>query len=192
MGSQGGSRRHPSTNEGGVQRLGRVGGVDAVNAEMQASPCILGFFRQTHDRALVLDMAVRFTAAASRAWIDAEALFLGSRHGTPDHLYGVAAECALKAVLVGLGAFPPSGPTTRRPWMVHVNKLWAEYSGYVSGLAGRTTLVPGGPNPFSGWLADHRYEEDATFSVGRVAAHRGGAQTAMAILERARVDGVVR
>jgi hypothetical protein len=136
-------------------------------------------------------MAVKFAAAAQRTWADAEVLFGGTSLGTADHLYGLAAECALKAILVGLGVFPSTGPTTKRPWKVHADQLWHEYTAYVSGLAGRGTLVPAGPNPFSGWRAEHRYEEDATFTPIRLNGHRVGARAAMATLEQARIDGVV-
>ncbi|MDR3553905.1 MAG: hypothetical protein P4L55_04045 [Syntrophobacteraceae bacterium] len=48
-------------------------------------------------------MSVDFCDAAYRHFNDAKRLFDNDRMANADHLTGIAAECALKAVMVGLG-----------------------------------------------------------------------------------------
>lgn len=130
-------------------------------------------------------MATNFKQAAWRTKIDAETLFGDGRLGTADQLFGVAAECALKAVLVALGVFPPSGPPKKSSFRCHIDKLWDEYAIHMSGLA----QAPLPANPFTAWKMDHRYEEDSTFTPSRLQTHRDGAQTALGQLEDALVKG---
>lgn len=136
---------------------------------------------------------MHFREAALRAYDDARRLERHapppSRLGTIDHLYGIAAECALKAVLEGLGAFVPN-PYPPKPFKVHIEQLWDEYATFVSGRAAAFVLPP--VNAFSAWKADHRYEGDATFSAGRLAVHHEGAITAMLVLDQAISAGVVQ
>jgi hypothetical protein len=136
-----------------------------------------------------------FPDAARRSWTDAEQLLNAGRSGTPDHLYGLAAECALKAILAGLGAFLGE-PPPRSPYRRHINHLWAEYATFMSASRARIGLLPpstppGHPAPFAAWDVVHRYFDDGTFALARVAAHRADASVAMELFERAVVNGVV-
>lgn len=142
-------------------------------------------------------MAENFDEAATRAFEDACSLHdaagptpAPARLGIPDHLFGLAAECALKAILHGLGQLtlvPGKRPLPKR-LAVHVDALWSEY---VSQVSGRGAYIVQATNPFTDWAVGHRYEEHALFSVARLQAHRDGALEAMLVLEVARVDGVV-
>jgi hypothetical protein len=131
-----------------------------------------------------------FCVAAQRTYRDAALLEQAQRLANADHLYGLAAECALKAVLVGLGVIPSAGPPPRDRWRKHIDQLWAEYVAYVSGTLHRGYLVAS-VNPFQDWEAGHRYEEDALFTPSRLTAHAAGALSAGLILEQAILDGVV-
>lgn len=114
------------------------------------------------------------------------------RLGSADHLYGLAAECALKAILVGWGVIPAMGPPPKSPYKVHIDKLWDEFGAYVRSHGHSTYVFPSGASPFSGWLAEHRYDEDSTFTVPRVQAHGAGSREAYRLFEQAVTDGVVR
>lgn len=54
------------------------------------------------------DLPIDYGDSADRHWLDAELLRGGRRTNNADQLYGLAAECALKAIMVRLGA--PSTP----------------------------------------------------------------------------------
>jgi hypothetical protein len=138
----------------------------------------------------VHDVAVSFIQAAKRSWQDAQTLSPSS-FGTADHLYGLAAECALKTILVGLQLMPASGPTSKSPLKSHIDRIWTEYNAHISGLAGRAALLLDFVNPFGKWQVGDRYEEDLTFTVTRLDEHRHGALMAMTMLEKARYEGLV-
>ena len=127
-------------------------------------------------------MATRFVEPAFRTYADAEALLQSGRLGTPDHLYGLACECALKAILTGLGIITSDPP--QQPYKRHVNELWGEY---LTALSGRTasTFAVASANPFATWKVENRYWDDAQFSMPLVQQHRAGAQQGMALLQLA-------
>lgn len=132
-----------------------------------------------------------YQAATTRCWTDGEALYETARLGTADHLYGLAAECALKAILEGLGIITAAATPPVRRYKVHGDDIWREY---VSALSGRTQvgLQAPLPGPFVAWRIEDRYAVDALFSQARVDGHRAGAKVAIELLERARTTGVVR
>lgn len=135
-------------------------------------------------------MNTHFAEPARRCFQDAETLFRSGRLGTPDHLYGLAAECALKAILVGLKVICDLSPERR--YKVHIDKLWGEYLLAVSsrGRSARSLSLDS-YNPFISWLSEHRYWDDGAFDADRVSKHREGARKAIALLECARLNGVV-
>lgn len=134
-------------------------------------------------------MPPNFCVAAQRTYRDAALLENAQRLANADHLYGLAAECALKAVLVGLGVILPAQNPSKM-WRKHIDQLWGEYVAYVSGTVHRGYLVAS-VNPFQDWEAGHRYEEDALFTPSRLTVHAEGALAAGLILEQAILDGVV-
>lgn len=70
-----------------------------------------------------------FHSAAHRHWNDAEFLHCDSRLGNAYQLYGLAAECALKAVMQGLGMqLGDKGRPQEPGHKVHIDKLWQAFS----------------------------------------------------------------
>ena len=131
-------------------------------------------------------MAENFKESAYRMYADAETLAVGGQLGTPDHLYGLAAECALKAVLVEIGVISiPMTQQQKNTYKVHADEIWNEY---LTAISGRTALSVNSTNPFSGWRVQHRYEPNASFNRTRLEAHRNGAKEAMSALESARTS----
>lgn len=121
---------------------------------------------------------------------DAQMLLDQGRLGTSDHLFGLASECALKAILAGLGHIPNAATRPPRPFDVQVDKLWDQYNAVVSGRPGTIPAVSVS-NPFSSWNVADRYEDDSAFDRVRVVRHRDGARGAMVALADAQAQGVV-
>jgi hypothetical protein len=132
-------------------------------------------------------MATNFCHAAQRTFRDAAILEKADRLASADHLFGLAAECALKAILAGLGVIPRQGKPPK-PYDVHMPKIWEQFSAYVSG---RSDYSLPDENPFEVWQIDHRYEADETFTVARVQKHKAGARRVAELLDRALLRGQV-
>lgn len=116
-------------------------------------------------------MAENFTAAAKRHWNDARYLEDESRVDNADHLYGFATECALKSVLMRLGAFD------RSEHLIHINGLWRKMR--IEGLEEQfpeVSEIVNGYNVFDDWSAQQRYEPEGTISYEALERHRNIAQ----------------
>lgn len=133
-------------------------------------------------------VATYFFQAARRNQHDAALLHGAGRLGGADHLYGLAAECALKAILVGLGQV--KNPADPKPYKSHIDKLWNQFDAYVQGHGPSHYLLPSG-NAFAGWRVEHRYDEDAQFSEPLVDAHLQGAYETALLLQEAVLRGDV-
>src|SRR6202000_1388751 len=99
------------------------------------------------------------------------------RLGTSDHLFGLAAECALKAILQAHGVIPPpparpADKRARAKFSTHIDELWEEY---VAWAAGTSTLELPATSSFGSWRAHDRYQHDDFFTLPRVEMHRTGA-----------------
>ena len=84
-----------------------------------------------------------FFDAHRRHWEDAEILFGRDRWANADQLYGLSAECGLKAVMKTLGmrvdtAGSPIAPEHR----VHVQKLWPIFVTFAGDRDGARYLSP--------------------------------------------------
>ena len=108
-----------------------------------------------------------FVAAHLRHWKDAELLFKYDRCANADQLYGLCAECGLKAVMRrSRMQVEPLGVPTRPEHKVHVNKLWAEFPAFVSGrIGGRYVNLLLARNPFTNWSIGNRYAHDRHSTV---------------------------
>jgi hypothetical protein len=141
-------------------------------------------------------MSVDFTSASRRHWSDAALLRENGRLGNADQLYGLSAECALKAVMVASGAqTSPAGDLVDRAHKVHVDALWAEYHVTVQGRTRQRYLTPLGgfaENPFSEWSVEQRYYHDSALPGGAARIrHEKASRACQVVLDRAIADGVV-
>ena len=128
-----------------------------------------------------------FSNAASRYWCDANLLLQQARFATADHLFGVSAECALKAVMVSLsGSAKLSGR-----YKIHLPKIWDEFIAYMpsSGTNAYASLLAA--NPFTSWDVGDRYGHENDFTQVRATNHRNAALQAQEVLEQAKLDGVL-
>ena len=135
-----------------------------------------------------------FHDAHLRHWRDGELLLRCNRWANADQLYGLSAECGLKAVMLGLGMMPvtPHGVPTQREHRQHVNLLWPEFRRFVRGrIGGRyLDLLPGG-NPFASWSIEDRYAHRWHFNCARVSPRRSAADGVRKMVRRTREDGVI-
>jgi hypothetical protein len=135
-----------------------------------------------------------FRDAANRHWEDAGLLMENRRAPNADHLFGMAAECALKAAMLGLGIqLRPDGAPNERQHRVHVNALWTEFQSFVGMRNGAkyAALLSAPGNPFSDWEVSQRYENRALITDEMLQRHRNGAGQAMNVLHEAVIEGVV-
>jgi hypothetical protein len=141
---------------------------------------------------------VNYEQAARRHLTDAETLFNQGRMPNAGQLYGFAAECGLKAMLMACGVAPDTdgGISKRHPLRQHMPTL-------TDRIASHGQLIPDGvqatmymssmPNlsQFGGWSVDHRYCSDAAAPVSAVANWRHAAKEIATMLDQAKQDGVL-
>jgi hypothetical protein len=142
-----------------------------------------------------LTMNADFQDAARRHHTDALLLDQRQRYGNADHLYGIAAECMLKAIMVGLGA-PVSnrGNPQDQAHRTHINELWGEFCAFVGGAGGSSYLpFPSHHRPFADWNVSQRYAPQRLFTDGWLKSKRRREEVAAiaASLQAAILDGII-
>ncbi|MCA9526580.1 MAG: hypothetical protein KC549_09835 [Myxococcales bacterium] len=133
-------------------------------------------------------MALTFPAL--RHFRDASLLEARGRRENADQLYGLAAECALKEAMSGLGLpLDAGGIDLERRYYHHVELFWDTATAFLSGRPGASLLaVLGGDRPFADWHVDQRYRL-APVAPAALARHADGAARAVRVLDAARLQG---
>ena len=132
-------------------------------------------------------MNVDFKNAARRHNDRAELLYKKQYWGDADHLYGLSAECVLKAIMIALGAPAKLDGPRKKLYRQHINKLWAEYSSFVSGRnQSRYCVSP--QNPFADWDIAQRYVNSKYFDQSFVDPHRRETLGLFKLLQQAAVE----
>ena len=109
--------------------------------------------------------------AAQRHWDDANHLLSTNRLPNADQLFGVSAECALKAIMLPLGMPMNNGrPLNKKHG--HINVLWDEFITFANGKG-------------------QRYDHSSVISPQIVTVHKVSAEVAFNCLTQAVMDGVV-
>lgn len=125
-----------------------------------------------------------YANAAQRHWKDAEILFNADRIANADHLYGLAAECALKALWE-----PFPGSSEKKNFRVHMdgNKL---FDNLVSFLNSRNLnlSLPENP-PYDDWAIDQRYCLDTLIKKDRVKLHRDWTRLCVQLPKHSNLNG---
>jgi hypothetical protein len=138
-----------------------------------------------------------FDSSAKRHIVDAELLHAHFRPANADHLAGLAAECALKALIAGyLGGRINQNdlvvhPDTGMPIKKHVNTLWPEMSTIVRSRSVNALVPLLTSQPFADWKVDERYCDGSHLTPAAVAGHISAARTVVGILEQAHLDGTL-
>ena len=127
-----------------------------------------------------------YADAHFRHWTDAELLYGRERWPNADHLYGLSAECGLKAMMRLLG-MPARTP---RKYRKHVDELWPMFEDFARERKGGRylKLLPGG-EPFKNWSIDDRYVNRKHFEQGRVGPHREAARGIRVLVDSMEQDG---
>lgn len=138
-------------------------------------------------------MGADFLDAHGRHWDDAEYLFSAQRWANADHLYGMAAECGLKRLMLvfcmpfDTGKGRPDREADRK----HADGIWDRYESYRAGHhRGACYGLPPG-NPFDDWQTSQRYAPQNHFDRARVEPHRHGADLVRQLLKMASNEGLV-
>jgi hypothetical protein len=130
--------------------------------------------------------------AMERHWLDAEQLFHPplSRLANADQLYGLSAECGLKALMMKWGmTLNLHNAPAHRDDRTHADLIWGQYETYRQGRF--TTLALPPTNPFDDWSIHHRYAHRSCFQKAVVEGHRQGAVEVQQIVKEAERIGVL-
>lgn len=133
-----------------------------------------------------------YSDAHERHWDDAELLRTSGRWANADQLYGLSAECGLKAAMKSLGMAVDSAtgaPTEKKHWK-HVERLWPQFTGFAKSRGGSRylALLPSG-TPFTDWSIDDRYANRSHFEEANVNPHRQAALAIRGMVQKLRRDG---
>lgn len=138
---------------------------------------------------------VDFHQAARRHFNDAELLLSQTRQANAGHLYGFAAECGVKALLVwkGYPSDPVSGDIEKKPnkFRVHIHELTKNINMVYTFLDGRgaakyLAMIPS-IGDFSDWKTDHRYYIESELPPS-VLNWRNASREIMHMLDQAMLD----
>ncbi|HMV06827.1 MAG TPA: hypothetical protein PKA30_14920 [Accumulibacter sp.] len=118
-----------------------------------------------------------YPAAARRHWRDAELLWSHQRQENADQLYGIAAECAVKAALSSLPGYSAQA-CLHDKYKLHIDKLWDQVHVHnmQKRFPGVSALLGLDPPPFGDWTIAQRYAADACLARDAVEAHRKAAR----------------
>ena len=134
-----------------------------------------------------------FLDAHERHWDDAERLFSAGRYANADHLYGVAAECGLKRLMVrfGMALDPVTGSPAVREDKSHAKSIWARFESYRSGKVEGTGYGLPTLNPFDNWDVSDRYAHQSNFNQTGVQLHQAGATVIFELIKKAQREGLL-
>lgn len=117
-----------------------------------------------------------FSDAAGRHWKDGELLFDSGRFDNADHLYGFAAECAVKSAVKLTENAGAEGDIDER-YRYHIDKLWDRVPAQqLSRNFPALSALLRQQNPFSDWAASQRYQANNLITKVAVDNHRKMAQ----------------
>ena len=138
-------------------------------------------------------MPADFHDAHHRHWDDAERLFQGQRWANADHLYGMAAECGLKWLMLAFGMPFDSAKDwpNKKTDRVHADGVWARYESDRCGHHRGATYVLPPVNPFDNWNASQRYAHQSLFDAARATSHQIGANQVRQLIKKARWEGLI-
>jgi hypothetical protein len=146
---------------------------------------------------------VGYAESARRHFHDAGVLLNGGREPNAGQLFGFAAECGVKAILVACGAPADSEGSIGKPTGV-AGKGFKEHMPQLHQAAvAFGSLVPDGrftakymaamPNlsHFADWLVAHRYWYAGAIPIASVGKWQSAAGEVLAALDQAKNDGVL-
>ena len=136
-------------------------------------------------------MSTDWRDAAERHFDDGIQLENNARYANADHLFGVSTECALKAVMLGIGHPKATSGDWPDGHKTHIDVLWTGFQSFASGLFEAKYAAYLSPsNPFATWSVNQRYWARHHFSKTSVAPHMAAATDCNQLLKQLILDGV--
>ena len=132
-----------------------------------------------------------FFDSHNRHLSDALSLYRLQRWANADHLFGLAAECGLKRLMIAFGIKTDNDGTPEGKYKIHINKLWGKYDTVRTGHNQGVGYALSSTNPFRIWDISDRYGSQSNFDQERVDQHRLGAEEVDRLIKRARKDGLL-
>jgi hypothetical protein len=143
-----------------LERRLRVVPVDVRRQERKRSLVLKGSLSRRGAIGLARYM-YNYTHAARRLVGDAFALWSHGTRESAAHLAGLAAECALKSILIGLGVIAPAADgQVPQAYRTHVDRAWGQFQMALQGRRGAAYLAmlpTSVMTAFDGWRVNHRY-----------------------------------
>ena len=136
-------------------------------------------------------MNAAFLDAHERHWEDAELLKDAARLANADHLYGLAAECGLKELMICFGMIVNASGEPSKKDKRHVNEIWDRFETYRSGHSNGTGYTLPSTNPFTLWDVNQRYASREFFDQTIIQQHRQGALIVKGFITKARTEGLL-
>lgn len=138
-------------------------------------------------------MQADFLDAHVRHWNDAELLFTARRWANADHLYGMAAECGLKRLMLAFGMTfdTATDRPANKPDRSHADGVWARYESYRCGHHRGAGYILPTNNPFVDWNVSQRYAHQSHFDQARTVAHQIGANQVCQLIKKATLEGLI-
>ncbi len=137
-------------------------------------------------------MSTDFYDAFSRHDADADLLLENERWANADHHYGLAAECALKALLLQQGIPSDNGDMSPdrqyQRYRKHINDLWDSYQSF---MQTRHAYAIPPDNPFQDWDIAQRYAPEKEITEHAARNHATAVGTLKQIIRKAERDGVL-
>ena len=136
-------------------------------------------------------MNTDFTNAFTRHFNDAQLLLEKQRFANASQLYGLAAECGLKALMIKFG-MPLRGESPQKQQdRVHADGIWQRYQSYQGGhsLGATYVLIP--QNPFSAWSIHQRYWKNSCVTEQDAQSHQQGAKDVETLVKKAQLAGLL-
>lgn len=133
---------------------------------------------------------VNFAEAARRHFEDADLLKDEKRLHNADQMYGLSAECALKEIMIVLGAEVTDEGDLTKPHKLHIDVLWSEFQSFAAGRRSTRYLGPLSAfpmNPFSDWKIEQRYFSSQDAPAGSsITTHWRASRACLVALQRAK------
>jgi hypothetical protein len=137
-------------------------------------------------------MSIDFADAARRHYADGNYLFQINRWANADQLFGLASECGLKAIMVGLDPTINLEGDLTRQYRKHINLIWNQVSSFAAGRSGaRYSAILAAGDPFSDWHVIQRYYHSHHVTSGVVQPHMNAANSVLKALQQAQLDGII-
>lgn len=147
--------------------------------------------------------SVNYFESARRHFQDAGTLLGGNRQGNAGQLFGIAAECGIKAILVAsnvpvdtegsIGRLPGIKGKGFKEHLPDLGRTLTDLMGSIpdSRTATRYLSALSNLSHFSDWRIEHRYWCDAALPIASVTRWQSAAGEVMTVLDQAKEDGVL-